>query len=876
MKSLRFLFILIFGLAATWGQAQTGECSGNSTDAAEGSFDQGFNYLITTDGNEVNVEFELLDPKDGLVAFAQTYNPDFAETPLTDVGDQTFTGTFGGQTDGEPFNIAVKFAFAGGLATSTIINYTVGEGCAEVVSGNVALPVTFEDTELDYELQDFGENSSQIVPDPTDGSNTVVETTKPDNAEPWAGTTVADVSGFSEPIPFEEGATTMTLRIWSPTAGTPVRLKVEQVGVPTVSVETEATTTVAEEWETLTFDFANQAGGTAEINFANTYNKASVFFNFGTSGPDAGQAFTFYLDDLAFGDDGGSGGGDPIDLPVTFEDPEAAYDLTDFGGNQSSIVEDPTDASNTVAQSIKTDAAEVWAGTTVGGDVGFINAIPFEDGSTIMTVRVWSPVAGVPIRLKVEDAGDPTISVETEATISEAETWETLTFDFANQAVGTAEINFASNYNKASMFFNFGTSGGDAGELTFYWDDMEFAGDGGGDGEPIDLPVTFEDPEAAYDLTDFGGNQSSIVEDPTDASNTVAQSIKTDAAEVWAGTTVGGDVGFINAIPFEDGSTTMTVRVWSPVAGVPIRLKVEDAGDPTISVETEATISEAETWETLTFDFANEAEGTAAINFASNYNKASMFFNFGTTGGDAGELTFYWDDMEFGSEEEPFTVVDIILGSPDHTILAQAVAEAELVDALNGEGPFTVFAPTDEAFNNLPDGVLDDLLADPTGDLQQILLYHVLGAEVLSGDITPGPQPTLQGENVELSIDAGSVFVNEAEVTLPDLTADNGVVHVIDGVLLPPSFIGLDELDASVPISVWPIPTSDVLNVKFDDGNYIGTSITIYDITGKVVEQINVNTSQLVLQTNSWNAGYYFVRIDTPNNAYMQKIAVVK
>ncbi|HKL02855.1 MAG TPA: fasciclin domain-containing protein, partial [Cryomorphaceae bacterium] len=208
--------------------------------------------------------------------------------------------------------------------------------------------------------------------------------------------------------------------------------------------------------------------------------------------------------------------------------------------------------------------------------------------------------------------------------------------------------------------------------------------------------------------------------------------------------------------------------------------------------------------------------------------------------------------------------------------LAQAVAAAELVDALNGEGPFTVFAPNDDAFNNLPDGMLDDLLADPTGDLQQILLYHVLGAEVLSVDIVPGAVTTLQGEDVELSIDGAAIFANDSEVILPDLTADNGVVHGIDAVMLPPSFVGLEELGANVPISVWPIPTSNELNVKFDDGNFYGTSLTIYDITGKVVEQINVNASQLTIQTNSWNAGYYFVRIDTPNNAYMQKIAVVK
>jgi hypothetical protein len=90
------------------------------------------------------------------------------------------------------------------------------------------------------------------------------------------------------------------------------------------------------------------------------------------------------------------------------------------------------------------------------------------------------------------------------------------------------------------------------------------------------------------------------------------------------------------------------VRVWSPDANTPIRLKVEDAANPAISVETEAKTTKAATWETLEFNFANQAPGTAAINFANTYNKISIFFNFGTPGSAAGEKTYYWDDIKFG------------------------------------------------------------------------------------------------------------------------------------------------------------------------------------------------------------------------------------
>ncbi|MFN2395044.1 MAG: fasciclin domain-containing protein [Bacteroidales bacterium] len=142
-------------------------------------------------------------------------------------------------------------------------------------------------------------------------------------------------------------------------------------------------------------------------------------------------------------------------------------------------------------------------------------------------------------------------------------------------------------------------------------------------------------------------------------------------------------------------------------------------------------------------------------------------------------------------EGESNTVVDIIVGSEDHTTLATAVTAAGLVDALSGEGPFTVFAPTNAAFDALPDGLLDALLADPEGDLTKVLLYHVVAGDVMSGDLSDGQViTTLLGQDLTVSIDGEDVFIvdsegNQAQVTVPDLEADNGVVHVVDGVLIP-------------------------------------------------------------------------------------------
>ena len=195
--------------------------------------------------------------------------------------------------------------------------------------------------------------------------------------------------------------------------------------------------------------------------------------------------------------------------------------------------------------------------------------------------------------------------------------------------------------------------------------------------QQIDLPITFEDDNVDYGLADFGGNASMIVEDPTDATNTVAQSTKTAGAMVWAGTTLtsvsGGPDGLATAIPFSEDASVITVRVWSPAAGTPVLLKAEKADDPTISVETLTPTTRAMEWDTLTFEFKNQADGTAAINYDNVYSKLSIFFNFGTM--PAADETYFWDDIVFtgttttGGNEDMVPMV----GAPDPTRNADSV-----------------------------------------------------------------------------------------------------------------------------------------------------------------------------------------------------------
>ncbi|PZX53910.1 putative surface protein with fasciclin (FAS1) repeats [Algoriphagus ratkowskyi] len=137
--------------------------------------------------------------------------------------------------------------------------------------------------------------------------------------------------------------------------------------------------------------------------------------------------------------------------------------------------------------------------------------------------------------------------------------------------------------------------------------------------------------------------------------------------------------------------------------------------------------------------------------------------------------------------QAPNTVVDIAIESPDHTTLVSALQAAGLVETLQGEGPFTVFAPTNAAFEALPAGTVEGLLKpEAKADLTSILTLHVVAGNVMSGDLSDGQMvTTLNGKQLKVSIKDGKVMIGNATVTTADLAGSNGVVHVIDQVLLP-------------------------------------------------------------------------------------------
>jgi hypothetical protein len=342
---------------------------------------------------------------------------------------------------------------------------------------------------------------------------------------------------------------------------------------------------------------------------------------------------------------GGGGGGF---TPITFDSAGTVYTLTGFGDAAGTLVPDPTDGSNIVAQVVKSPTAELWAGVTVStGENESVGKIPFTSTSTKMTVRVYSPRAGIPVRLKVEDAADDTRSVETEALTTLVNTWETLTFDFANHASGTAPLNLAYTYNRVSIFFDFGKTGADGGAGTFYFDDVTFAtgGASGNTGTCTDACIDFAGAEVKYkpfeDLV-----SAEQADDPVDATNQVAKFVKGPDGAPWAGATIYTIDANMSVPEFDlSASKIVTLRVYSPMAGMNVRMKLEDAGNNGIYLEKDVLTTKANEWETLSFDFATPVNGV--YDPANTYDRVSLFPAFSITEAPASNVTVYFDELDY-------------------------------------------------------------------------------------------------------------------------------------------------------------------------------------------------------------------------------------
>lgn len=322
-------------------------------------------------------------------------------------------------------------------------------------------------------------------------------------------------------------------------------------------------------------------------------------------------------------------------LFIDFENSIGTSDFTDFDGGVATVIANPqssgTNTSATAAQIVR-NGGQIWAGSKIllptNLDFSLLNSIS-------MQVYTSAPI-GTVVKFKLEGMG----ATDRDAITTVTNQWETLTWDF------TATPN---SFNTLVFMFDYGNVGDGSLNSTFLFDDIvQFSA-----GTQMDLPVDFESSTVNYVTTDFGGNISNLVADPSNAGNMVIKTIKSNTAATWAGTTIGTASGFATNIPLTLVDSKMNVRVWSPSPGTIIQLKVEDSNDNTHTCETQATTTTTGAWETLEFDFANEAPGTAQLSVGLGmgwtYNMASIFFNFGVDGQTAGEQTYYFDDVKFGA-----------------------------------------------------------------------------------------------------------------------------------------------------------------------------------------------------------------------------------
>lgn len=182
---------------------------------------------------------------------------------------------------------------------------------------------------------------------------------------------------------------------------------------------------------------------------------------------------------------------------------------------------------------------------------------------------------------------------------------------------------------------------------------------------------------------------------------------------------------------------------------------------------------------------------------------------------------------------ELMDIVDTAVGAGSFGTLVAAVTAAELVETLKGEGPFTVFAPSDEAFAKLDKATLDGLLADPKGALTQILLYHVVPGKVMAADVTDGMEAaTAQGGTVKFSVKDGVVMINDAIVVSTDIEASNGVIHVIDSVILPPAAEAAEGTATEEPAQEAAMEMKDIVDTAVGAGSFttLVTAVTAAEL----------------------------------------------
>lgn len=315
----------------------------------------------------------------------------------------------------------------------------------------VELPLTFESSTINYVFTNFDGGNATIIDNPQKtGINTSNRTGRmvKNAGQPWGGSFIT----LDAPINFSTNKT-FRMKVYSPRVGAKVLLKVENKNNANQNYEREVSTTVANEWEDLTFDYS-------AINTANPYHNIVLIFDLGTQGNGSAN-FTWLFDDIRL-----TAGGNPgttLNVPLNFESTTLNYAWENFDGGGATVIDNPyksgINTSNKVTRMVKS-IGQPWGGSylTLAGPIDF-------SGSKTFRVKVWSPRVGAKFLLKVENAANNTQNFEKEVASTVANAWETLTFDFS-------AVNTANSYNRIVVICDLGTVGDGTPNFTWHFDDI--------------------------------------------------------------------------------------------------------------------------------------------------------------------------------------------------------------------------------------------------------------------------------------------------------------------------------------------------------------------------------------------------------------------
>ncbi|MBT6174899.1 MAG: T9SS type A sorting domain-containing protein [Flavobacteriales bacterium] len=406
-------------------------------------------------------------------------------------------------------------------------------------------------------------------------------------------------------------------------------------------------------------------------------------------------------------------------------------------------------------------------------------------------------------------------------------------------------------------------------------------------GIQIDLPVTFEESTINYTMSDFGNNISSLIVDPFDSDNHVVKVIKTYLAPTWAGTTIGTPAGFATDIPLTLTDSKMTVRVWSPEAGTPIRLKVEDSDDPTHTCETETNTTLAGEWEVLEFDFLNQAPGTELLSIGLGwgwtYNMASIFFNFGSEGSLIDGETYYFDDVMFGGLGADYGCIDMTACNYDPLATYNDASCIYPVEFYDCNGDCLNDNDGDSVCDELEiDGCTDSLASnynmDATDDDGSCCYLVITLASITYEDgIGVGTVTTSGGvgEVVIVWTDSDGVVVNniesiqEFDIYTVNVTDENGCTASSEV-----SQTGLNELDP-LAFEMFPNPTSGEVTIQISS-ELEELSMQVFDATGRIVlaQDYMILQSSISLDLSYLSAGTYTIMLSNDHGVSLLRLSI--